>query len=73
MGLDIDLGMDMLDASFTPSRRIGCSVSIAPATARVAARMIHDVAARLMMLLFVLMLQLITNQSAIPVMIVVRG
>ena len=55
MGLDIDLGMDMLDASFIPSR-IGCSVSIAPAAARVAARMMHDVA-RLMMLLFVLMLQ----------------
>ena len=53
MGLDIDLGMDMLDASFIPSR-IGCSVSIAPAAARVAARMMHDVA-RLMM--FVLMLQ----------------
>ena len=72
MGLDIDLGMDMLDASFIPSHRIGCSVSIAPATARVAASMIHDVA-RIMTLLFVLMLQLITNQSAIPVMIIVRG
>ena len=71
MGLDIDLGMDMLDASFIPSR-IGCSVSIAPATARVAASMMHDVT-RIMTLLFVLMLQLITNQSDIPVMIIVRG